>query len=102
MFSFRESLFQSCITLLGKMKSNQHGVICWQVAKSPRYGLSGDDGYGGLSLALNLVEALLCQTPRKDIDTSSRMSSILQGCGHCPSCKNEGISAPDIHIAFQW
>lgn len=63
--------------------------------------LSGDDGYGGLSLALNLVEALLCQTPQNDIDRSSRMSSILQGCGHCPSCKKmRELAHPDLHIAF--
>jgi DNA polymerase-3 subunit delta' len=63
--------------------------------------LSGDDGYGGLSLTLNLVEALLCQTSRNDIDASSRESSLLQGCGHCPSCKKmRELTHPDLHVAF--
>ncbi|HAB89026.1 MAG TPA: hypothetical protein DCF84_00730 [Bacteroidetes bacterium] len=63
--------------------------------------LSGDDGYGGLSLTLNLVEAMLCQTSRNDIDASSRESSLLQGCGHCPSCKKmRELTHPDLHVAF--
>lgn len=63
--------------------------------------LSGDDGYGGLSLALNLVEALLCQTPRNDTESGTKVSALLQGCGHCPSCKKmSDLTHPDLHVAF--
>ena len=64
--------------------------------------LSGDDGYGGLSLALNLVEAILCQTTENDTVTSTRPSPfLLQGCGHCPSCnKMRELTHPDLHVAF--
>ena len=63
--------------------------------------LSGDDGYGGLSLAINLVEALFCQTPRDEFDTNSNKPSFLRGCGRCPSCKKmRELAHPDFHIAF--
>ena len=58
--------------------------------------LAGKDGFGGLALALNLSEALLCTT-------SFRTPPIkaIQGCGHCPSCRRvRQLTHPDLHIAF--
>ena len=62
--------------------------------------LSGDDGYGGLSLAINFVGALLCQKPIDSTDTSSTVPP-LKSCGHCSSCKKVSeMSHPDLHVAF--
>ena len=63
--------------------------------------LSGDDGYGGLSLALYLVEALLCQRPSEQSGSSPNQTFSLGGCGQCPSCKKmRELTHPDLHIAF--
>lgn len=59
--------------------------------------LAGKDGFGGLALALNLSEALLCTTPLSERPRSKQ----IQGCGHCPSCRRfRQLTHPDLHITF--
>ena len=59
--------------------------------------VAGKDGFGGLALALNLSEALLCTTPLSERPQSKQ----IQGCGHCPSCRRvRQLTHPDLHIAF--
>jgi len=52
--------------------------------------LSGQEGYGGLPLALATASYLNCENPSEN-----------DSCGVCPSCnKSEKLIHPDIHFTF--
>lgn len=50
----------------------------------------GDEGMGGLSLALAYAQFINCENPRSD-----------DSCGQCKSCKKfEHLTHPDLHFVF--
>lgn len=50
----------------------------------------GDEGYGGLPLAISFAQYILCSDKKED-----------DSCGECASCKKvQHLSHPDLHFSF--
>lgn len=59
--------------------------------------LSGKEGVGKMAIALELTQALLCETSQQQEDDQARELS----CGVCKTCRMvQAVAHPDLHFVF--